>query len=204
MINYRKYELNNGKKDSRLTFANILFLWVLISLLPQVIFPTTRESSGSLMLKSVFFLGFLLGCFIYLYKKKARANVMEVFLGVLLCLIQIVADYLVGGQSFSFGSIAYITISSAYYVLFFGLMYDEEIDSKGIYRIAFLYDFFILYASAYNIAIYGSSMINVFSITNTYEMVMRSFFTNRNTFAMFLMFHLIPFLKLMSQKRSRK
>lgn len=204
MINYRKYELNNGKKDSKLTFANILFLWVLISLLPQIIFPTTRESSGSLMLKAVFFLGFLLGCFIYLYKKKARANVMEVFLGVLLCLMQIVSDYLVGGQSFSFGSIAYITISSAYYVLFFGLMYDEEMDSKGIYRIAFLYDFFILYASAYNIAIYGSSMLNVFSITNTYEMVMRAFFTNRNTFAMFLMFAVISSVYRLANPASKR
>lgn len=191
MINYRKYELNKGPKDSRLTFATILFLWLLLSLLPQAIFPLTRESAGSLALKVVFLLGFLLGSFIYLYKKKARANVMEIFLGVLLCLMQIVSDYLVGGQSFSFGSIAYISISFAYYVLFYGLMYDEEIDSRGISRIAFLYDFFILYAAGYNIVFYGSSMLNVFSISNTYEMVMRSFFTNRNTFAMFLMFAVI-------------
>lgn len=190
MINYKRYENITVKKD-KLTFANILFIWLLLSLLPQVIFPMTRESSGSLALKAVFFLGFLLGSFIYLYKKKARANPMEVFLGVLLCFIQIVSDYFVGGQPISFGSIAYITISFAYYLLFFGLMYDEEIDGKGIYRIAFLYDFFILYASAYNIMMYGQSMLNVFSISNTYEMVMRSFFTNRNTFAMFLMFAVI-------------
>ncbi len=174
-----------------MTFANILFMWLLLSLLPQVIFPLTRESTGSLVLKAVFFLGFLMGSFIYLYKKQARANSMEVFLGVLLCLIQIVSDYLVGKQPISFGSVAYISISFAYYVLFFGLMYDEQIDGKGIYRIAFLYDFFILYAAGYNIAVYGKSMLNVFSITNTYEMVMRAFFTNRNTFAMFLMFAVI-------------
>lgn len=189
MINYKRFEKNI--KGEKLTFANILFIWLFLSLLPQTLFAEARESSASLVLKAVFFLGFLLGSFIYLYRKKARANPMEVFLGVLLCLIQIISDYLVGGQSISFGSIVYITISFAYYLLFFGLMYDEEIDGRGIYRIAFLYDFFILYAAAYNIMLYGSSMVSVFTITNTYEMVMRSFFTNRNTFAMFLMFAVI-------------
>ncbi|MBQ9833202.1 MAG: hypothetical protein IJO48_05665 [Clostridia bacterium] len=191
-MNYLGAELNNKKKTGE-PLANILFAWLFVSLLPQMLFATRRDDQSTIgiVFKAGLYLGFLLVVIVILLKKRTRSKIGEVFLAVLFCLLQIVSDYLVGQQAITISSAVNIMTSFSYYLLFYGLMNYETLSDKGFYRIAFLYDLFMMYACGYNFVKYGNSMFNVFAITNSYEMVMRSYFSSRNTFGLFLLFGVI-------------
>ena len=80
-----------------------------------------------------------------------------------------------------------ILISFVYYVLFMSVLSTEKIDRKGILVFADYYKIFILYACILNFIINRDNLLDIVEITSAYDYNFSSFFTNRNTFAAFLL-----------------
>jgi hypothetical protein len=66
------------------------------------------------------------------------------------------------------------------------LFNDMNMSKNHVSLFAFLYEIFILYACIYNIIKYGTMFAQIFKISFAYQFMFQSFFTNRNTFALFL------------------
>lgn len=185
-MEYSKIDkISTANPKGRMGIPTLLFIWFFISMIPNILM-TTSMGALALMLKSPLFLSFLFIVVLFMLKTSVKVNLLEAVMAMVFCLLQITSDYFIGQDALSMASAVDTVTSTTYYFVFIAALSYETIDRKGIFKVAFLYDLFILYACAVNIIRYGSYMLSIFSATQTYEFNLRSFFLNRNMFGLFL------------------
>lgn len=201
MLEFKENILILKRKSKGLT--NVLKIWFFVTILPQMLL-LTREDSGNLTIK-IALLGFLIMLtFYYVLKNPIRFNIMNVLGWIWFVLIQLISNIVIKPYVVENSIGVYINIFlSTLYILFFLVMFDKfTLSLNDVKKFCKFFIAIVMYACLYNIICNYNVLGKVFSVTSTYQYSLSSFFSNRNTFAIFLSFGMAACFILHDTKKS--
>lgn len=180
------------RKESSKQLTNLLILWFFITILPQMML-LTREDSGNFTIKIALLGIFLILIFYYALRNPIKFNITSVLGWIWFMLIQLTSNIVLKPSVVENNNTIYINIIlSSLYILIFLVMFDRLIlSSQDIRRFCKFYLIIVMYACLYNIINNYDVLGRILSVTSTYQYSLSSFFSNRNTFAIFLSFGII-------------
>lgn len=180
-------------------FSILLFIFFFSTVLPQMLY-LTREDTVGIILKVFLTIVVLSYILFWVIKQQLEINIIEILLGIILLLIQIFSNWIFSylDAGITLEGMVNISISFLYYVLFMSLLSLEKVGKKGILIFGDFYNFFLLYACIVNIILNYQNILDLNIMSSSYEYNFSSFFTNRNTFALFLLIGVMLTLYSMS------
>lgn len=190
MIKSENNTLKTKLNSKRL--ANLLIVWFFVTILPQILL-LTREDSGNFIIKIALLIIFVFSAFYYMLKNPIKFNYISILGWIYFVLIQLLSNVVFKPSIVENNFGVYINIIlSSIYILFYLVIFDKfTLSIQDIRRFCKFYLIIIVYACIYNIIKNYNILGSVFSITSTYEYSLSSFFSNRNTFAIFLSFGIV-------------
>ncbi|MGI6114417.1 MAG: O-antigen ligase family protein, partial [Mahellales bacterium] len=179
------YTQNESKKSRG--FAVLLFTFFLITVLPQMLY-IERGADGGTLIKAGLLLSFYMLVVFVIIIKRMKINIKELLVGLLFFAIQILVNIIPSEYTiFSSSVIIDAAIATSYYIFLVALFSTRKLDREDIGLFARLYQIFILYACLINIVTNWSLIPSIITLSSGYAYNFKSFFSNRNTFALFLL-----------------
>lgn len=179
------YTQNESKKSHG--FAILLFTFFLITILPQMLY-IERGDAGGTLIKAGLLLSFYTFAVFVIITKRMRINIKELLVGLLFFAIQIFANIIPSEYTiFSSSVMIDVAIATSYYIFLVAFFYTRKLNREDIGLFARLYQIFILYACLINIVTNWSNIPGVITLSSGYAYNFQSFFSNRNTYGLFLL-----------------
>lgn len=176
-----------NEKEVYHSFAVLLFFFFLITVLPQMLY-IERGNVGGTQVKALLLVSFYVIALLMLLRKKIKINEKELLVGLLFLAVQLFANIIPSQYThFSSAIMINIAIATSYYLFLESFFSRLRLERDDIALFARLYQIFILYACVVNVVTNWSIIPSLITSLNGYAFTTSSFFSNRNTFALFLL-----------------
>lgn len=168
-------------------FPFVLFVFFLVTVLPQMLYVERGDSIGT-VLKGVLLATFFCISFLKLLKINISIDIKELLVGIIFLGLQYFINIIPSRYSYlSIEIVMSFAISTCYYIFLEGLFGKLKITRDEISVFARLYQGFIVYACTVNVFLNWSNLLQMIRSLEPYTYNFQSFFSNRNTFALFLL-----------------
>lgn len=162
-----------------------LFFWFFITILPQILL-LSKGDHESVVLKAGLYSTFLLLTFLKTFKNRTKVILKYVLSSISLAIILIFSNFVISQSNASASIMVNISVILLNYIILMVIFGNIRISILDLARMALLYEIFILYACVINFVEYGNMFSLILRASYGHQFSFRSFFTNRNTFALFL------------------
>lgn len=165
-----------------------LFLFIVLMLIPFIICNIVGNMTLLVPIMAVNFIIALINMLYYFFKITKKFSVLGIILSFIYYLISsltLISNIFYGITTDLFDIINTLANFTTFF-LFFSLPLTLKLDEDDINFFLRIFFYFSLISCFYNILVNISSLENITTLTNSYDVAFQSFFSNRNQYGAFL------------------
>lgn len=199
--NTQNYEVIKSKTS----IGKAFFIYFFAAVLPQVAMISNKGSIFDTLWKALAICSFSIYMLIYVLRKELKLKIMYLICGTIYCASNLLG-LMLSLESQSSISDSIISIFTILDMIFICCLFANSIipSKKDIDWFLNAYIIFVLYSCIFNIIDNFSLIKNLFSIRQTYQYSLSSFFANRNNYAKYLYLGVIACVMQYANTRKKR